>query len=1021
MQMVMNEIGSRKPEQSLCQQFPMNTCGGELALPADARRLAAEAAEGGPDNGASLEEAVVRDIRKGLRRGVAEMRRSLTAAVDRLARRMIEDGITTSTAKDLYESQAHFVQADDNSYGEGVQPRINLVLRGRSVPSAAQREFGQPVSSACDSFANNEKGLTEATGTTTGYKGVGWKSVFRVTDEPHVLSRGWRFKFSSAGLGMLTPQWLEDSEVSMLPSEVREAHSRGDTVFYLPLSDPSKSVPSIRTEMQTIQADSAQLLFLRRVTEISLKGDWAAEEQSEEFADAWARIMVAGSQDPRAATTRQRFQQTGSEPPVLLEEVTTRFQISSHEDVLVALPKVEEPPPQRVFAFLPVRSVGFRFAIQAPFHLTASRADLHRSPENLRRRNAVAPAFIKACQANSELAAQAVEFLGTEPADHFWLPIRQSIVEALQNLARLQAVFETYSPSSGFPELPVTTPWHAGCSMDKADRVKGLVLGCALGDAVGLATEFMTAAEAKAAYEPLLRDRKAHGQHPWLRPGDAVQDGHRSKWRAGDWTDDTDQLVLVLRCLLPAVGGESLRPPEPTEFAERLVSWHKVGFPELGDTGGCGMGRSTARVLDEPTFLARPADAARRAWDLLGRSLAPNGALMRSAATGLRGCACAAEDARALAEVTHADPRSTAACVAVAELVAAMLQREDGLISGTGIETMLSQACVSASSRYRGAKLPRIDFGMSEPKYQHPGASAERYLPHEDALGPLPPAVWSCSFCTLENPPDATTCDACGASRPEEGQGTVHAGFGVAWSEQDARSRAYTQGPALKELRAAMRGLEMPVTDASDTLGYVNTCLAAGLATFRRALEAPGRPEERFCQAIHFLTMAAGDADTNAAVAGALLGCAFGAKALPESWLVLLPHRTWLEQIASEAAAAATASRKEPVWSLKMAQLLNLVAAFCLQTGQVQRCMAIGIPAQSLTADAGRELGIREFGYKELIACISWANGHWLQDLWRAVDRRSAAFTDLFQSLVDNILEACDGTYGYPNDTSYEA
>lgn len=430
------------------KQAATESAEGELALPPDARRLAAEAAEGGPDDGASLEEAVVRDIRKarlvgveleelpaGLRRGVAEMRRSLTAAVDRLA-------------KDLYESQAHFVQellqnADDNSYGECVQPRINLVLRGRP-PEAS----GHPPYFFA---ANNEKGLTEAdvralcdisrssksqaTGTTTGYKGVGWKSVFRVTDEPHVLSQGWRFKFSSAGLGMLTPQWLEDSEVSKLPSEVREAHSRGDTVFYLPLSDPSKSVPSIRTEMQTIQTDSAQLLFLRRVTEISLKGDWAAEEESEQFVDAWARIMVAGSQDPRAATTRQRFQQTGSEPPVLLEEITTRFQISSHEDVLVALPKVEEPPPQRVFAFLPVRSVGFRFAIQAPFHLTASRADLHRSPENLRRRNAVAPAFIKACQANSELAAQAVEFLGTEPADHFWLPIRQSLVEALQNLA----------------------------------------------------------------------------------------------------------------------------------------------------------------------------------------------------------------------------------------------------------------------------------------------------------------------------------------------------------------------------------------------------------------------------------------------------------------------------------------------------------------------------------------------------------------------------------------------------------
>ena len=30
------------------------------------------------------------------------------------------------------------------------------------------------------------------------------------------------------------------------------------------------------------------------------------------------------------------------------------------------------------------------------------------------------------------------------------------------------------------------------CSMDRADRVRGLVLGCALGDAVGLATECAT-------------------------------------------------------------------------------------------------------------------------------------------------------------------------------------------------------------------------------------------------------------------------------------------------------------------------------------------------------------------------------------------------------------------------------------------------------------------------------------------------------------------------------------------------
>ena len=49
--------------------------------------------------------------------------------------------------------------------------------------------------------------------------------------------------------------------------------------------------------------------------------------------------------------------------------------------------------------------------------------------------------------------------------------------------------------------------------MDRGDRVRGLVLGCALGDAVGLATEFMTKEEAAATYSELLNSRKARRIH----------------------------------------------------------------------------------------------------------------------------------------------------------------------------------------------------------------------------------------------------------------------------------------------------------------------------------------------------------------------------------------------------------------------------------------------------------------------------------------------------------------------------
>lgn len=73
--------------------------------------------------------------------------------------------------------------------------------------------------------------------------------------------------------------------------------------------------------------------------------------------------------------------------------------------------------------------------MHAPFHLTASRADLHRSPENTQRRDAIAPAFLHGCQANQEVAANALKYLGTEPAEPFWLPVRAAILAGLRSVA----------------------------------------------------------------------------------------------------------------------------------------------------------------------------------------------------------------------------------------------------------------------------------------------------------------------------------------------------------------------------------------------------------------------------------------------------------------------------------------------------------------------------------------------------------------------------------------------------------
>jgi len=102
---------------------------------------------------------------------------------------------------------------------------MELVLRCRhGIPNpyffAANNERGlneADVRALCDISRSSK---SQATGATTGYKGVGWKSVFRVCEEPHVLSQGWQFKFSSQGLGMLTPEWIEESTYLDLPEEV---------------------------------------------------------------------------------------------------------------------------------------------------------------------------------------------------------------------------------------------------------------------------------------------------------------------------------------------------------------------------------------------------------------------------------------------------------------------------------------------------------------------------------------------------------------------------------------------------------------------------------------------------------------------------------------------------------------------------------------------------------------------------------------------------------------------------------
>ncbi|CAE7666712.1 unnamed protein product [Symbiodinium microadriaticum] len=318
------------------------------------------------------------------------------------------------------------------------------------------------------------------------------------------------------------------------------------------------------------------------------------------------------------------------------------------------------------------------------------------------------------------------------------------------------------------------------------DKIQGLLWGCALGDAVGLSTEFMDKAEAARSYPAQLS------------PASRVEDRHRKRWVQGDWTDDTDQMVTLLDAIVAGSG-----VLQEATFAKGLKAWLRSGFPELGDSSGLGIGQTVKSVLENAAFDVAPSVAADVVWRETGCSLAANGAIMRCAAAAL-GCfwdeAVVRHNAVVSAAVTHADPRCLTSCVCIALILARLLAGHSTATLEQRRQLVLSVA-LQASEHLDGGDVDEL----------------------------------------------------------------------------------------LRYVDVAVDGLSA-LELGSGGIGYTYKPLGAAAWSFLHM--------DDFKTAIQAVSMEAGDADSNAAVAGALLGARLGYQNLPGDWLKELPavQVSWFSQ-----------------------------------------------------------------------------------------------------------------------------
>lgn len=182
--------------------------------------------------------------------------------------------------------------------------------------------------------------------------------------------------------------------------------------------------------------------------------------------------------------------------------------------------------------------------------------------------------------------------------------------------------------------------------MNKIQYIKGKMFGClygqAIGDALGLGSEFMSKDEVIKNYPDGLKNYDQ-----------IIQDAHRRRWAKGAWTDDTDMMLCILE------GFENGRF-NSHQVAHNFKDWFN-GEP-------MGIGSHTYKVLCMGDYVEQPEMCSKLWWDLSRQQSAANGALMRTSVVGLAENEIE-QQAEAICKLTHYDPRCVGSCVIAASII----------------------------------------------------------------------------------------------------------------------------------------------------------------------------------------------------------------------------------------------------------------------------------------------------------------------------------------------------------------
>jgi len=288
-------------------------------------------------------------------------------------------------SENLYKKKFHFIMeliqnAEDNQYLKKEKPSISFtLLDDRLVVRNNETGFSeQNVRAICKVGKSTKKKIEGY----IGEKGIGFKSVFKVSESPEIYSNDFRFKFRSGlktknQLGYILPEWIDD-----IPEYVDSQY----TNIVLPFK--KNNPDEFRRQLNQIHPNL--LLFLKKINNIVISDNSTNEKRILQKKVLKDGIVMVSEHKEKYGTSYDSNEYYYYLKPFSYKVNTLALSGSDERKGLKTTEIIIGFPLQKIkgsfslltkedcslYSYLPIKDVGFRFLIHADFILNSSREDI---------------------------------------------------------------------------------------------------------------------------------------------------------------------------------------------------------------------------------------------------------------------------------------------------------------------------------------------------------------------------------------------------------------------------------------------------------------------------------------------------------------------------------------------------------------------------------------------------------------------------------------------------------------------